>query len=125
MTAYNERKYQFINYIKDNPESTSEEVADEFDLEIHNVRTLLRTYNRQGKLSRHKITDWGTRAYEITEKGLRWLKWFEGQEISGDFNDEEENKEVVAPKPAEVARPPVSPVDRLEKFIELLERLDK
>lgn len=69
------RKLEVLEYVRDNESTTSSELAEALDLEIHNARTLLRKYNREGLLSRRKVDVFGTREYMITDKGLRRIEW--------------------------------------------------
>jgi len=79
MAGYNERKRDILGYVENHPGATASEVASALDVEIHNARTLLHKYNRRGLLSRRIIDGQKTRAYEITEKGLRRLEWLNGE----------------------------------------------
>ena len=83
MVRYNERKLQVLEYVKMRRTTTSSELAGALNLEVHNARTLLKKYSRQGLLSRRRADAWGTRVHEITEKGLRRLSYLKGTESSG------------------------------------------
>jgi DNA-binding MarR family transcriptional regulator len=83
MVGYNERKLQVLEYVKMRRATTSSELAGALNLEVHNARTLLKKYSRQGLLSRSRADAWGTRVHEITEKGLRRLSYLKGTESSG------------------------------------------
>ena len=105
MAGYNERKLEILEYVSKCEDVTASNVAEDLDLEIHNARTLLRRYNRQGLLTRYKSDDsWGTRKYNITEKGLERIEWIiksfeeyeiveyeEGPEDEEDEDDEDED----------------------------------
>jgi DNA-binding MarR family transcriptional regulator len=82
MVGYNERKLQVLEYVEMYPGTTSYDLASALDLEIHNARTLLKKYSRQGLLSRSRTDACGTRAYEITEKGSSRLSYLKGTESS-------------------------------------------
>lgn len=73
--GYNERKLQVLEYVEMHPRTTSSEIAFSLGIEIHNARTLLKKYSRQGLLSRNREDVWGTRVHNITEKGLRRLSY--------------------------------------------------
>jgi len=80
LVEYNERKRQVLEYVAHVGAVTSSKLAQALDLEIHNARVLLKKYSRQGLLSRRKADFegariWGTKVYEITERGLRRLAW--------------------------------------------------
>ena len=141
MTGHNKRKHQVLDYICRYPDSTSADLASALDIEIHNARTLLKKYHRQGLLRRRKVDRWGTRTYEITEKGLKRRKWLGSHETpakklgrseraSEDKTREKEKKSpAAAPKPLESER--ISTVDvrarqveRLRRFAELLKQLE-
>jgi DNA-binding MarR family transcriptional regulator len=83
MVGYNERKRQVLEYVKMSPGTTSSELALALNLKIHNARTLLKKYSRQGLLSRSREDARGTRVHEITKKGLRRLSYLKGTESSG------------------------------------------
>jgi len=128
MAGYNERKRQVLEYVKEHPAVTSAELASALDLEIHNARTLLKKYSRQGLLSRSKTDPWGTRVHEITEKGLRRLKWLREQDSSGEIEGEVEEKVIIEGEekrlaPVESKLAEISPVERLKKMAHILERL--
>jgi DNA-binding IclR family transcriptional regulator len=83
MVGYNERKLQVLEYVEMCRMTTSAELAGSLNLEIHNARTLLKKYSRQGLLSRSRKDAWGTRVHKITAKGLRRLSYLKGTESSG------------------------------------------
>ena len=82
MVGRNERKLQVLEYVKMCRTTISSELAGALKLEIHNARTLLKKYNRQGLLSRSRADVYGTRVHEITEKGLRRLSYLKGTKSS-------------------------------------------
>jgi DNA-binding MarR family transcriptional regulator len=82
MVGYNERKLQVLEYVELRRMTTSFELAGALNLEIHNARTLLKKYSRQGLLSRSREDACGTKGYEITEKGLRRLSYLKGTKSS-------------------------------------------
>ena len=121
----NERKEQVLEYVLNNPDATSVDVALALDLEIHNARTLLHKYERQGLLSRRQVDFYGTRVYNIKEKGVERLKWLWGeptQRKSKSKGERREKKHVKvkheAPTPGREAA-----AERLRKFAELLSQL--
>ena len=127
MVGHNERKLQVLHYISENAGITSADLASALDLEIHNARTLLKKYSRQGLLSRSIGDRHGTRIHDITQKGLKRLKWLRGDE--GKEEKEiptsavpimEKMHPVAPPKPA---RAPVPAVQRLRKLAELLSNI--
>ncbi|MGD0496452.1 MAG: hypothetical protein ABSB28_10540 [Candidatus Bathyarchaeia archaeon] len=130
MARYNERKLQVLEYVRQHPTTTSSDLASALDLEIHNARTLLKKYSRQGLLSRRSTDSWGTRIHEITEKGLRRLKWLRGEEIPRTV-EEEETPEDAAQATAEpepqVVLNPISPKEAtpISQFIRLLEIIEQ
>ncbi len=73
--GYNERKLQILEFIYENGDVTSFELAEALDLEIHNARTLLKRYHEYGLLSRIKVDSFGTRVYMITNRGIERLEW--------------------------------------------------
>jgi DNA-binding MarR family transcriptional regulator len=83
MVGKNIRKIQVLEYMELHLETTSSELAGALNLEIHNARTLLKKYSRQGFLSRRRVDARGTRVHKITEKGLRRLSYLKGLESSG------------------------------------------
>ena len=86
MVGRNQRKIQVLEYMETCLETTSFELACALNLEIHNARTLLKKYNRQGLISRKRTDMWGTRVHKITEKGrdrLSYLKEFERSGLVG------------------------------------------
>lgn len=70
--GWNKRKLQILEFIYEEREVTSLNVAEVLGLEIHNARTLLRRYNRQGLLSRYKTDAYGTRVYDIPDNVIIW-----------------------------------------------------
>lgn len=132
MVGHNERKLEVLEYLSKNSSVTSDELASALDLEIHNARTLLKNYSSQGLLSRSKVDCYGTRIYDMTEKGWKRLKWLRGDEG-------EEEKEIPASAvpvmekmhpvaPPKSARAPISPyvaaAQRLRKIAEILARYE-
>ena len=85
MVGRNERKLQVLEYVKMCQMTKSSELA--LKLEIHNARTLLKKYSRQGLLSRSRADAYGTRVHEITEKGLRRLSYLKGTKSSSLVED--------------------------------------
>ena len=83
VSGYNERKLQILEYVYMQGSVTSSNLAEALDMEIHNVRTLLRKYSLQGLLTHHKIDARGTRAYEITGKGLERINWIKNELSNG------------------------------------------
>ena len=84
MVGHNQRKIQVLEYMELRLETTSFEIACALNLEIHNARTLLKKYNRQGLISRKREADaWGTRVHKITERGRDRLSYLKGLERSG------------------------------------------
>ena len=83
MVGYNERKLQVLEYVELRLGTTSFELSLALKLEIHNARTLLKKYSRQGLLSRSRADARGTRVHKITQKGLRRLSYLKGTESSG------------------------------------------
>ena len=83
MVGYNRRKLQVLEYVEMRLGTTSSDLASALDLEIHNARTLLKKYSRQGLLSRSRADACGTWVHKITEKGLRRLSYLKGTESSG------------------------------------------
>jgi len=73
MARRGERKLQVLLYAASCESFTSEDIAQNLDLEIHNARMLLLKYHRQGLLSRRQ--DYLCKVYQITEKGLRRIDW--------------------------------------------------
>jgi DNA-binding MarR family transcriptional regulator len=82
MVGYNERKLQVLEYVEKCPGTTSTELALELNLEIHNARTLLKKYSRQGLLSRSQADACGTWVHKITEKGSSRLSYLKETESS-------------------------------------------
>lgn len=78
MASKNERKLEVLKYIEQEEVVTAEEVADAFDMEIHNARMQLKRYWKSGLLNR-RVIDMKTkkRAYMITEKGIGRISWLE------------------------------------------------
>ena len=78
MAARNERKLELLKFIEAEEEVTSEEVADAFEMEIHNARMQLKRYGKSGLLYR-RVIDRKTKknAYRISEKGKKRIKWLE------------------------------------------------
>ena len=70
---YNMRKYQVLDYVWRNGESTSQEISEALNLEIYNACMRLLSYHRQGLLQRSK--ELGVYVYGLTEKGYRRLEW--------------------------------------------------
>ena len=87
MVGRNERKLQVLEYVKMCQMTKSSELALALKLEIHNARTLLKKYSRQGLLSRSRADAYGTRVHEITEKGLRRLSYLKGTKSSSLVED--------------------------------------
>lgn len=69
------RKLQVLQYVRDHPETTSEDIARDLGLEIHNARMLLLKYHRQGLLNRHSFARGLWKVYDVTTKGLRRIDW--------------------------------------------------
>lgn len=101
MTGYNKRKSQVLQYVRENPAATSADLASALDLEIHNARTLLKKYSRQGLLARREADSWGAKTHDITEKGLKRLKWLGGEEVP-EAVEEKEMTEDAAQVPTEL-----------------------
>lgn len=78
MTVRNERKLEVLKFVAAEEEVTTEQVAEAFDMEIHNARMQLKRYWKSGLLHR-RVIDRKTkkRAYRITEKGIGRISWLE------------------------------------------------
>ena len=70
---YNERKLEVLIYARDYEPITSQNVADDLDIEIHNARMLLLKYHRQGLLSRR--SEFERKIYNISDKGLSRIEY--------------------------------------------------
>jgi len=75
MVRRGERKLQVLLYASKHREFTSEDIARDLNLEIHNARMLLLKYHRQGLLSRHSFARGLWKVYDVTPKGLRRIDW--------------------------------------------------
>ena len=75
MALYNARKRQILEFIYENDFVTSAQVSNELSLEIHNSRTLLKKYYKQGLLTRKN--DGIRKIYTISERGIDRLDWLE------------------------------------------------
>ena len=83
MAGRNERKLEILRFLEEKVETTPSQASDTFQLEIHHVRMLLLRYWRAGLLYRHMV-DRKTkqRAYRISEKGKKLIKWLEDNDPS-------------------------------------------
>ena len=94
MAGWNMRKLQILEYADEVGEVSSFDVAEALNLEIHNARTLLLKYHRQGLLSRYTVDAYGTRLYEITGKGVERIGWIRSRmEEASEARDLEEDAE--------------------------------
>lgn len=78
MRGFNERKAEMLRFIDRMGEATASEVARDVNINSINASRLLGHYFRQGLLSRHTINKFGTKSYQITEKGRERLNWISG-----------------------------------------------
>ncbi|NOR78168.1 MAG: hypothetical protein GQ523_07060 [Methanophagales archaeon] len=79
MVAKNERKLEVLKFVEaEGEEVTAEQVADIFDMEIHNARMPLQRYWKAGLLNR-RVVDKKTkkRIYRISENEKNRIKWLE------------------------------------------------
>jgi len=84
LSAKKERKPEVLRFVEEERGGvTTSQVADAFEMEIHNARNQLCRYWKAGLLYRKKLSrKTKQRAYRIAEKEIDRMKWLENSNQS-------------------------------------------
>lgn len=78
MRGFNERKAEILELLDRMGESTALDVAGALGITQINSSRLLGLYFREGLTRRRTIDRFGTKSYQITERGRKRLNWIRG-----------------------------------------------